>query len=104
MGTTSPPAKTGPHEISHASEWREDHWFIYCLMCGVPLVTKHRAGKPEETFEGHDGRPDLDVELAEPGSPTEPIPLEYCCKSLGWVPPSVKFDHRWDDTAGWDDD
>jgi hypothetical protein len=95
--------KAGPHHINYASEWHDDDWFIYCLMCGVGLVNKHRAKNPDELFAGHDGRPDLDIEPAAQGMPTHPIPLVYCCRSMGWVPPNVAFDHRWDDTAGWDD-
>jgi hypothetical protein len=102
--TTQGMTVEGPHGINFGSEEHGDHWFMYCTKCLVGLVNKHRAGKPDELFTGHDGRPDLDEEPAEPGLPTHPIPLEYCCASLGWVPPSVRFDHQWDDSGAWDDD
>lgn len=93
----------GPHSVSFASERRGHDWFMNCGICGVALVNKHRADNLNELFIGHDGRPDLDIERAAKGMPNEAIPLEYCCASMGWVPPDVRFDHQWDDTGGWDE-
>jgi hypothetical protein len=102
--TTPTPRQVAPHNISMGSEQHGAHWFVFCAICGIGLVNKHCVGEPEKLFVGHDGRPDLDDQPAEPGTEGHPIPLEYCCGSLGWVPPNVKFDHQWDDTAGWDDE
>jgi hypothetical protein len=90
------PQTSTPHHVAQGNEQRGDGWFLHCQICGVGIVNKQRDGDSTRTFVGHDGRPDLDVEAAEPGSPTTPIGLVYCCATLGWVPPSIAFDHHWD--------
>lgn len=96
-------ARDRPHLVNMASKRRGGVWLTSCSICGVGLVNKPRAGEPDKVFAGHAGRSDLDVESAEPGLPSRPIPLIYCCVTLGWVPPDIAFEHRWDGSRVPDD-